>query len=68
MPPRITAMEATSRRREGSPRNQGPNRATWTGAVYWRRIAFAAVGRYNEFENLRIAGVRRESQRLAAGQ
>jgi proteasome alpha subunit len=35
-----------------------PSRALHKVSEIYDRIAFAAVGRYNEFENLRIAGVR----------
>ena len=35
-----------------------PSRALHKISEIYDRIAFAAVGRYNEFENLRIAGVR----------
>src|ERR1700737_5319209 len=35
-----------------------PSRALHKVSEIYDRIAFAAVGRYNEYENLRIAGVR----------
>jgi len=37
---------------------ENPSQALHKIAELYDRIAFAAVGRYNEFENLRIAGVR----------
>jgi proteasome alpha subunit len=37
---------------------ENPSQALHKVAELYDRIAFAAVGRYNEFENLRIAGVR----------
>ena len=37
---------------------ENPSRALHKISEIYDRIAFAAVGRYNEFENLRIAGVR----------
>ncbi|QYJ05055.1 proteasome subunit alpha [Nocardioides panacisoli] len=37
---------------------ENPSQALHKVAEIYDRIAFAAVGRYNEFENLRIAGVR----------
>jgi proteasome alpha subunit len=37
---------------------ENPSAALHKVAELYDRIAFAAVGRYNEFENLRIAGVR----------
>ncbi|HWU21625.1 MAG TPA: proteasome subunit alpha, partial [Nocardioides sp.] len=37
---------------------ENPSKALHKVAELYDRIAFAAVGRYNEFENLRIAGVR----------
>lgn len=37
---------------------ENPSRALHKVSEIYDRIAFAAVGRYNEFENLRIAGVR----------
>ena len=37
---------------------ENPNKALHKVSEIYDRIAFAAVGRYNEFENLRIAGVR----------
>ena len=40
-----------------SPR-ENPSQALHKVSEIYDRIAFAAVGRYNEFENLRIAGVR----------
>ena len=38
--------------------SENPSQALHKIAEIYDRIAFAAVGRYNEFENLRIAGVR----------
>src|ERR1700709_832507 len=38
--------------------SENPSRALHKVSEIYDRIAFAAVGRYNEFENLRIAGVR----------
>ncbi|MDQ3484684.1 MAG: proteasome subunit alpha [Actinomycetota bacterium] len=38
--------------------SQNPSQALHKVSEIYDRIAFAAVGRYNEFENLRIAGVR----------
>ena len=35
-----------------------PSRALHKVSEIYDRIAFAAVGKYNEFENLRVAGVR----------
>ena len=35
-----------------------PSRALHKISEIYDRIAFAAVGKYNEFENLRVAGVR----------
>jgi proteasome alpha subunit len=37
---------------------QNPSRALHKISEIYDRIAFAAVGKYNEFENLRLAGVR----------
>ena len=37
---------------------ENPSQALHKVCEIYDRIAFAAVGRYNEFENLRIAGVR----------
>lgn len=37
---------------------ENPSQALYKVSEIYDRIAFAAVGRYNEFENLRIAGVR----------
>jgi proteasome alpha subunit len=37
---------------------ENPSRALHKVSEIYDRIAFAAVGKYNEFENLRIAGVR----------
>jgi proteasome alpha subunit len=37
---------------------ENPNKALHKISEIYDRLAFAAVGRYNEFENLRIAGVR----------
>ena len=37
---------------------ENPSRALHKVSEIYDRIAFAAVGQYNEFENLRIAGVR----------
>ena len=37
---------------------ENPNKALHKISEIYDRIAFAAVGKYNEFENLRIAGVR----------
>ena len=37
---------------------ENPSQALHKISEIYDRIAFAAVGRYNEFENLRIAGVR----------
>src|SRR5680860_660955 len=38
--------------------SENPSQALHKISEIYDRIAFAAVGRYNEFENLRIAGVR----------
>src|SRR4051812_11849133 len=38
--------------------SENPSQAPHKVSEIYDRIAFAAVGRYNEFENLRIAGVR----------
>src|SRR6476469_3001169 len=37
---------------------ENPSRALHKISEIYDRIAFAAVGKYNEFENLRLAGVR----------
>ena len=37
---------------------ENPSRALHKVSEIYDRIAFAAVGKYNEFENLRVAGVR----------
>jgi proteasome alpha subunit len=37
---------------------ENPSKALHKISEVYDRIAFAAVGRYNEFENLRVAGVR----------
>lgn len=37
---------------------ENPSRALHKVSEIYDRIAFAAVGKYNEFENLRIGGVR----------
>src|SRR5689334_23133949 len=37
---------------------ENPSRALHKISEFYDRIAFAAVGKYNEFENLRVAGVR----------
>src|SRR5919202_129339 len=37
---------------------ENPSRALHKVSEIYDRIAFAAVGKYNEFENLRLAGVR----------
>ena len=37
---------------------ENPSRALHKVTEIYDRIAFAAVGKYNEFENLRVAGVR----------
>src|SRR3990170_572095 len=41
---------------------ENPSQALHKISEIYDRIAFAAVGRYNEFENLRIAGVRLADQ------
>src|SRR3712207_8481058 len=41
---------------------ENPSRALHKISEIYDRIAFAAVGKYNEFENLRIAGVRLRSE------
>src|ERR1700712_5110459 len=38
--------------------SENPSQALHKVSEIYDRVAFAAVGRYNEFENLRIAGVR----------
>src|SRR5438067_10422870 len=38
--------------------SENPSRALHKVSEIYDRIAFAAVGKYNEFENLRIGGVR----------
>ena len=38
--------------------SENPSRALHKVSEIYDRIAFAAVGKYNEFENLRVAGVR----------
>src|SRR5262249_28372534 len=37
---------------------ENPSKALHKVSEIYDRIAFAAVGKYNEFENLRVAGVR----------
>src|SRR6476619_2532848 len=37
---------------------ENPNKALHKISEIYDRIAFAAIGKYNEFENLRLAGVR----------
>jgi proteasome alpha subunit len=37
---------------------ENPSRALHKVSEIYDRIAFAAVGRYNEFESLRVAGIR----------
>ena len=37
---------------------ENPNKALHKISEIYDRIAFAAVGKYNEFENLRVAGIR----------
>ncbi|MBA2724800.1 MAG: proteasome subunit alpha, partial [Actinobacteria bacterium] len=37
---------------------ENPSSALHKVAEIYDRIAFAAVGKYNEFENLRVAGIR----------
>src|SRR5690625_57953 len=37
---------------------ENPSRALHKVSEIYDRIGFAAVGKYNEFENLRVAGVR----------
>ena len=37
---------------------ENPSRALHKVSEIYDRLAFAAVGKYNEFENLRVAGVR----------
>ena len=37
---------------------ENPSRALHKVSEIYDRIAFAAVGKYNEFENLRVAGIR----------
>jgi len=43
--------------------SENPSQALHKISELYDRIAFAAVGRYNEFENLRIAGVRMADMR-----
>ena len=43
--------------------SENPSQALHKVSEIYDRIAFAAVGRYNEFENLRIAGVRMADMR-----
>ena len=43
--------------------SENPSQALHKVSEIYDRIAFAAVGRYNEFENLRIAGVRLADRR-----
>ena len=43
--------------------SENPSQALHKISEIYDRIAFAAVGRYNEFENLRIAGVRHADMR-----
>lgn len=43
--------------------SENPSQALHKVSEIYDRIAFAAVGRYNEFENLRIAGVRHADMR-----
>ena len=43
--------------------SENPSQALHKVSEIYDRIAFAAVGRYNEFENLRIAGVRQADMR-----
>ena len=38
--------------------SENPSQALHKISEIYDRVGFAAVGRYNEFENLRIAGVR----------
>src|SRR5512135_1124334 len=42
---------------------ENPSRALHKVSEIYDRIAFAAVGKYNEFENLRVAGVRHADMR-----
>ena len=37
---------------------ENPSRTLYKVSEIYDRIAFAAVGKYNEFENLRVAGIR----------
>jgi proteasome alpha subunit len=46
--------------------SENPSQALHKVSEIYDRIAFAAVGRYNEFENLRIAGVRLADMRGSA--
>ena len=55
--PRTQRGRARLRRRHPVRRRE-PSRALHKISEIYDRIAFAAVGKYNEFENLRIAGVR----------
>ena len=43
MPASTAAMVTQSARVARSPRNQAPKRATHTGALYWSKMALAAV-------------------------
>ncbi len=43
MPTKLAAMVHQSARRVRSPSSQAPNSATQTGAVYWSKMALAAV-------------------------
>ena len=56
--PRPQRGRAAVRRRHPVRRRRTRPRALHKISEIYDRIAFAAVGRYNEFENLRIAGVR----------
>ena len=42
---------------------ENPSKALHKISEIYDRIAFAAVGKYNEFENLRVAGIRFADQR-----
>ena len=54
MPAVTTAIVIQSARVARSWRNQAPNSATQTGAVYWRRMALAAVVSLVAMQNVTV--------------
>ena len=54
MPPSTAAIVSQSARVARSPRNHAPKSAIHTGAVYWRRMALAAVVSFVATQNVSV--------------